>query len=154
MKTWTQKIVFAFILSAGLSASAQSFDLADHTEDAEVVCQMDDFVATKLYVDWDEDLNAPTGKNSTKVIEVPTQNVFGQSNLLYKVEVIKVEYPSCADCEASQVIYYKSQFTKDLISKLEVSSTQATLTVDVDLKGKPQKYAVVSKGSCKLNEVE
>lgn len=154
MKTWTQKIVFASMLIVGFSASAQNMEFADHTEGAEIVCQMDDFVATKLYVDLDPDFDAPTGKNSTKVIEVATQHVFGHDNLLAKVEVLKVEYPSCQGCEGSQVIYYRSQYVHDVISKLEVSSTEAKLTVGLDKNGKLMPYAQVSKGKCEANEVE
>ncbi len=154
MKNLSKNILFAGLLVLGLNASAQNYEYADHTENAEVVCQMDDFVATKLYVDWDEDFDGATGKNSSKVLEVPTQHVFGNSGLLYLVKVVKVEHPSCYGCEDSEVIYYRSQFTPDIINKLEVSSSEAKLTIDVDAKGQPKRNAIVSHGRCQLNEVE
>jgi hypothetical protein len=124
-----------------------------NTENNEIVCQMNDTLATKLFVDSDYTLDGEIGKLSSKILEMPTQNASAFNNKLFQVELVTVIRPRCLGCQDTQTILYKSEGTNDIINKLEVTATDAKLTRNVDANGEPVNPSFVDEGKCELNEL-
>lgn len=141
-------------LSFSSHASAQIMNRNIHTEDNELVCQMNDFMETKIFVDSDYTLDKKIGELSSKILEIPTKNAHGNNNRLFQVKLVKVFRARCPDCRETQTILYNSDGVGDIINKLEVSSTKATLTLNVKRNGEPKNPSFVFKGQCEPNEVE
>lgn len=142
------------LLSLGSYANAQIPNRDIHTEDNEIVCQMNDFLETKIFVDSDYTLDKKIGELSSKVLEMPTKNAHGNNNRLFQVKLVKVFRARCPDCRETQTILYKSEGVDDMINKLEVTRTNATLTLNVKKNGEPKNPSFIFKGQCEPNEVE
>lgn len=142
-----------------LSAFAQAYDPSAgySTEENEYVCQFNDPIKTKMYVDRDTTYDSVLGSLSPKILEV------GTIDFLQGMPVSPVVVSSIArtrdvclsHCEEvpEQIILFTSKDLADVPKKLEVNARQATLTIGVDEKGNALSNALVYTGSCEANEV-
>lgn len=150
------KISKLLILSLSFASYSEAAFANDsiHTENNEIVCQMDDFLATKIFVDVDSEFDKATGELSTKVIEMHTKNTYANNYRPFPVEVVKVIRNCEGGCNATQTILYKSDGIRDIINKLEVNENYARVTYGVDKNGNPTYPSFVSEGLCTANEPE
>lgn len=152
------KILFSatllFILSFGKQTFAQGVKGSIDTEANELVCQMNDFLETKIFVDTDYLLDNKIGEFSTKIIEMPTKNAYGNNYHLFQVNLVEVTRSRCLHCRDSQIILYKAEGEDTIINKLEITSSTAKITRNVDAKGNPLYPSFVDEGTCVLNEVQ
>ena len=144
--------------SAASEGAVGSEDPKLHTENHELVCRLNDFLGTKVFVDRDGTLDAETGKLSSKVLEMATKNAFGNNNKLFQVQLVRVERARCLGCEDTQVILYRSMGDDGPIAelnKLETTKSHAKITRNVDNEGTPLgSVRVVDEGPCEPNEVD
>jgi hypothetical protein len=152
--TSTKLKILALILIYGAYANAQIKNGDLHTEDNELVCQLDDFMETKLFIDSDFTQDGEIGKLSSKILEMPTKNAFANNYKLFQVELVKVSRSTCVGCENTQIILYKSDGVNDIINKLEVTSSKARVTRNVNTDGEPLNPSFVDEGTCQPNEPE
>lgn len=152
----SNKIFKLLVLSLSFGAYTQAAFAEDsiHTENNEIVCQLDDFLETKIFVDIDSDFDKATGELSSKVIEMHTKNTYANNYRPFQVEVVKVLRNCVGGCNATQTILYKSDGIRDIINKLEVTENYARVTYGVDKNGRPTYPSFVSEGPCTANEVE
>lgn len=150
------EILKTLILFLGFTTCLQASALSEpvHTENNELVCQMNDFLQTKIFVDVDSDFDEANGQLSSKVLEMPTKNAYGNNYRLFRVEVVKVLRNCVGGCNATQTILYKTEDIRDVINKLEVTDSYARITYGVDKNGKPLNPSFVSEGPCTANEPE
>ena len=124
-----------------------------HSEDAEYVCHMNDFLQTDLFVDVDTTLDEATNVYSTKIIEVPRVNAGAWNGKTFLVQVVSVQ----RQAGDVQTIVYRPTMPSDILNKLELQrgpngQLRAVQTLNVDAKGKPTAGSVVNKGVCEANE--
>lgn len=153
MKTIKLSLI-SILVSVGSYASATDDRSALHTENNEIVCQMNDLLETKLFIDSDAELDESIGVLSSKVLEKPTKNAYAYNNRLFQVELVKVYRAKCLGCQDTQEILYRSQDNRSIINKLEVTESSAKLTRNVDEFGVPKMPSFVDEGICEANEPE
>lgn len=137
--------------AVGGSVPPIDFGPISGTENSELVCDFDDFLGTKVFVDIDSTYDDPVEQLSSKVLEMPTKNAYAYNFKLFQVEVVKV-IRSCETCDFAQTILYRADLVRDVINKLEVTDSHARLTRAVNEDGKPiPNSSFVFEGSCKSN---
>lgn len=140
---------FLICFSIVSSANAQRLN----TDENDLVCQLNDYVGTKIFVNIGYNRDGEIGKRSTKVLEMATKNTYANNNRLHRVKLLSVARARCIGCESVQVILYKSEGDDETIVKLETTDTTVVVTRGVDRKGYPLRGSVVEKGHCEPNEV-
>jgi len=145
--------ILALILATASFSEAQAGNQDLHTENNEIVCQMNDFLTSKIFVDSDYELDGKLGELNSKILEMPTKNAYGNKGKLFQVKLVKVIRVRCLGCKDTQTILYKSEGIDDIINKLEVTESAAKLTRNVDENGEPLEPSFVDQGACQANEV-